>query len=290
MISISEFQNLRNRIIKLEKLLGINSDEASLLSNSTIKITSSFGEVQIKSGTPNSDGQVGKKIHIRSGEGSDDPASFAGGAGGDILIEAGDGGFGTVAYGLPGTIICTGAVRTNSDLHIGDDFFVKGNSYIDGNLQLTGNLQLADSSGIDFSAKGENAGAESEVLYDFEYGTWTPTFYGTTWQNTGSKSGQYFKIGKNITLYLHITASGGNLDFNRGVGFSIPYASDQTNTLKGYAGYACGIRYQGSIGPNDSEILPLFLDYYDDKVYITKDSSTGYENGVSFFVSYRSVQ
>jgi len=73
-----------------------------------------------------------------------------------------------------------------------------------------GNLVVAAGHGIDFSADAHAAGMTSELLDDYEEGTWTPVLAGVTTAGTftpdASTSGIYTKIG-NI-VYCQITCSG----------------------------------------------------------------------------------
>ena len=80
----------------------------------------------------------------------------------------------------------------------------------------TGNLVIGTSGkGIDFSADGNAAGMTSEVLDDYETGTFTPTLtfggasVGITY-NTTKTYGWYTKIGNvvNIQLYIYLSAKG----------------------------------------------------------------------------------
>jgi hypothetical protein len=83
-----------------------------------------------------------------------------------------------------------------------------------GNVTVnTGNLVIGTSGkGIDFSADGNAAGMTSEVLDDYEEGTWTPVPKGSTTVGTISipanhQSGTYTKIGDivHISMFLYGT-------------------------------------------------------------------------------------
>ena len=69
----------------------------------------------------------------------------------------------------------------------------------------TGNLVIGTAGkGIDFSANTHAAGMTSELLNDYEEGTWTPNYYGAT-GSAGSlayaeQSGKYTKIGRQVTV------------------------------------------------------------------------------------------
>ena len=75
-----------------------------------------------------------------------------------------------------------------------------------GNVTVkTGNLVIGTSGkGIDFSASTDGTGTvTSEVLDDYEEGTWTPTISGQTTSGTGTyseQSGTYTKVGNKVTV------------------------------------------------------------------------------------------
>jgi hypothetical protein len=68
----------------------------------------------------------------------------------------------------------------------------------------TGNLVIGTSGkGIDFSADGNAAGMTSEVLDDYETGTWTPSVGGTATYFT--QTGTYTKVGNQVTIKYDFT-------------------------------------------------------------------------------------
>jgi hypothetical protein len=72
-----------------------------------------------------------------------------------------------------------------------------------GDLSLNiGNLVPAAGKGIDFSASTHAAGMTSELLNDYEEGTWTPTGNNVTF---ASASGKYTKIGRQVTVTFDVT-------------------------------------------------------------------------------------
>ena len=113
-----------------------------------------------------------------------------------------------------------------------------------GNIKLSGNVIPASGFGIDFSATSHPAGMTSELLADYEEGTWTPSFtFGTAGNLTivySSQVGRYTKIGRTVhvemtmstTTFTHTTASG-NATIN-GLPFTI--GGTDATTLTG----ACG--------------------------------------------------
>lgn len=77
---------------------------------------------------------------------------------------------------------------------------------------VNGNLVIGTAGkGIDFSADPSAAGMTSELLDDYEEGTWTPTVEGSTSAGTGTYSGQlgrYTKIGNIVHFSAWINVSG----------------------------------------------------------------------------------
>ena len=92
---------------------------------------------------------------------------------------------------------------------------------LSGNVTLsTGNLIVASGQGIDFSATSSGSGTmTSELLADYEEGTFTPSYTGSGGNPTvtyGDQIGYYTKIGRVVTFGIRLTTSsssggGGNL-------------------------------------------------------------------------------
>jgi hypothetical protein len=74
-----------------------------------------------------------------------------------------------------------------------------------GNVTPNGNLVPAAGKGIDFSAASNVAGMTSELLNDYEEGTWTGTLKGTTADPTTAvtATGRYTKVGRVVSLQIH---------------------------------------------------------------------------------------
>jgi hypothetical protein len=74
-----------------------------------------------------------------------------------------------------------------------------------------GNLVIGTSGkGIDFSATPGTG--TSELLADYEEGTWTPVIEGTSTTGTatyGSQTGKYTRIGRQVTVTCYLDWSGG---------------------------------------------------------------------------------
>jgi len=126
-----------------------------------------------------------------------------------------------------------------------------------GNVTITtGNLILDSGAGIDFSDTANSSGTmTSELLDDYEEGTWTPVLRGASTAGTyefATSNAHYTKVGRmvNITANLVLSASvtGGGTGYAKITG--LPY------------GKAAGMAPQGSV-------LFRSVDFADDADYVT---------------------
>ncbi len=90
-----------------------------------------------------------------------------------------------------------------------------------GNIKLTGNVVISNGQGIDFSATAGTG--TSELLADYEEGTWTPVDASSAGLTFTAASGRYVKIGRYVfcagSMTYPVTASAaeaiwGGLPFN----------------------------------------------------------------------------
>jgi len=79
----------------------------------------------------------------------------------------------------------------------------------DGNVHIdNGNLVIGTSGkGIDFSAAGNAGGMTSELLDDYEEGSFTVTQGGTSIGGYSEQHGRYVKIGKMVTINIRLQSS-----------------------------------------------------------------------------------
>lgn len=87
----------------------------------------------------------------------------------------------------------------------------------------TGNLIVAAGQGIDFSADPSAPGAQSELLNDYESGTWTPVDGSAAALTFTSASGVYTKVGRLVTASCTLTyptTAGANAAYIGGLPFS----------------------------------------------------------------------
>jgi hypothetical protein len=89
---------------------------------------------------------------------------------------------------------------------------------VSNNTTLAGNLVMASGKGIDFSADGNAGGMTSEVLDDYEEGTFTPTIQTSSTGATftyNTQYGTYRKIGNQVLIQfaidITVTAAGSGL-------------------------------------------------------------------------------
>ena len=120
---------------------------------------------------------------------------------------------------------------------------------------LSGNLKFTTAGkGIDFSATSDGGGMTSELLDDYEEGTFTPTaFLGTTAQTVTTATGTYTKVGNTVFFSCRlegITKSGtGELSIG-----GLPYTPLFTGNANKYNQPT--VRYAG-INPG-GVLVPLF--------------------------------
>jgi len=121
----------------------------------------------------------------------------------------------------------TGSVDTEiAKFHVGGDVEI-----------ANGNLVVASGHGIDFSATSGTG--TSELLSDYEEGTWTVAadFFNTS-PSSGATTGTgvYTKVGNNVTVWgqcsnINVTGAVGNIKIT-----GIPFASKANSTLALYSG------------------------------------------------------
>ena len=86
-----------------------------------------------------------------------------------------------------------------------------------GNIDISaGHILLDNGYGINFAATSDASGMSSEILDDYEEGTWTASVVGSSGGTAQTMSGYYTKVGNKV--YVHASAvSGLNLSSSSGV-------------------------------------------------------------------------
>jgi hypothetical protein len=99
----------------------------------------------------------------------------------------------------------------------------------------TGNVVIGTSGkGIDFSITSHPAGMTSELLNDYEEGTWTPTVTasGLSGVTYTTQSGTYIKVGRLVTVRGRIVLSSAGTNSGTYTAISgLPFASQNANPL-----------------------------------------------------------
>jgi hypothetical protein len=140
----------------------------------------------------------------------------------------------------------------------------------------TGNLVIGTSGkGIDFSADGNAAGMTSEVLDDYETGTWTPT-NGTfsTW-TTPTFDATYTKIGRLVTASFRQTGGTIAADAAGDTIFGLPYAPRIAST------------YGGSVSNSGNAELGFANVHTNSSFYFT--STINAQTAMSYTVTYETA-
>jgi hypothetical protein len=107
------------------------------------------------------------------------------------------------------------------------------NLNFNGDLTITnGNLVVASGKGIDFSANSNAAGMTSELLNDYEEGTFTPTLGGDSTYIT--QFGNYTKIGNKVFFKIFLTVNLIGTGDAQNI-YGLPFTCDSTTT--GYSIY-----------------------------------------------------
>ena len=98
---------------------------------------------------------------------------------------------------------------------------------------VDGNLVIATAGkGIDFSAATHAAGMTSELLNDYEEGTWTPTVIGSTSAGTATyslRNGRYTKVGRQVFVECAVSWSAGTGTGNLYIS-GLPFTSSNSST------------------------------------------------------------
>jgi hypothetical protein len=121
----------------------------------------------------------------------------------------------------------------------------------------TGNLVIGTSGkGIDFSATPGTG--TSELLSDYEEGTWTPTY--TNWTiNPTTNNATYTKVGRLVTV-TYVANEGVAVAGNSEIG-GLPFTSKNSNgtsvVAKDLSGSSPGTTVFGTIGGNATKIASM---------------------------------
>jgi hypothetical protein len=169
---------------------------------------------------------------------------------------------------------------TESDLTLGSNSITRVTVLSGGDVTLnTGNLVIGTSGkGIDFSAAGNAAGMTSELLDDYEEGTWTPSVGGTATYNTQT-GGTYTKIGNLVycscRISINVLGTGSATAFG-----GLPFTPSQTGSINAGG----GVSYYNSSATSVA-FIGIQISTGSNNVLIvgTSGAQANITNGVTFF-------
>ena len=124
--------------------------------------------------------------------------------------------------------------------------------------------------GIDFSGDGNTGGMTSELLDDYEEGSWTPDIKGRTGGTFSIRVGQYTKVGRMVSLTCHVNISSLTSSNGAFVVNGLPFTSASitnnysvTSTVHFNNSFSIGGdrgMFNGLLGDNNNEVAFYFKD------------------------------
>jgi len=172
-----------------------------------------------------------------------------------------------------------------------------------GNVTINnGNLVIGTSGkGIDFSANANASGMTSELLDDYEEGTWTPVLSSTGATITQTNYGHYTKIGDLVTAYCYcaVTAlSGTTSNSARLTGLPFSTISSTNSFASGTVGqwYYTGWRANAKmlttyldVSGNQAQLAWVFDSTAEGYVTAAELKPTGTTSGIMFSYTYKAA-
>jgi len=148
--------------------------------------------------------------------------------------------------------------------------------------RLTGNVVITTAGkGIDFSATANSSGTMgSELLDDYEEGTWTPTLTDTS-GNTGSgyaaRNGYYTKIGRTVFFSGRILTNSisGLTGGNRANVAGLPFTSSGSTDSETVVSITLG---RGGMSLSTGEVLSAYVNNNHTRFAMQKFTTTEYVN------------
>jgi len=166
-----------------------------------------------------------------------------------------------------------------------------GNATFNGSIFSGGNVVVPNGNGIDFSATGNISGTSSELLSDYEEGTWTPNIAGNTSYTT--QTGTYVRVGDLVhcTALIQINTIGtGSVN----TVYGLPFTSINNGATQG----AVNVMYYANIATsmiwltgyvNNNNTIVYFSGNSASATTIGHNTQTMFQNStrVDFNVTYR---
>lgn len=147
----------------------------------------------------------------------------------------------------------------------------------------TGNLIVASGQGVDFSATPGTG--TSELLNDYEEGTWTPTYVpsGTNFTSItyAIQQGAYTKVGRQVTVRfllrtsaITIGSASGNISV-RGLPFAVAAQGNGTGVASGTLGWADNFPISGIASASQIDLHYRDVSDARDRLNTPTDMGTG---------------
>ena len=181
-------------------------------------------------------------------------------------------------YGTDGYINCTAS--GNLYTRMGSGYAIRTRIDSSGNFHVnSGNIVMSTSGkGIDFSATGNGPSASSEVLDDYEEGTFTPTYDGT-WTNISNsnlRQARYTRIGNTVHVWMeyYMSSNNGAIANNSNIrGFPFTGTSNPADL---YPPANVALMYGPSTYLMDETAAGrAYITTYDDRLYFSMGSKSG---------------
>ena len=150
----------------------------------------------------------------------------------------------------------------------------------------SGNLEFASGNGISFAATGDGSGTmSSELLDDYEEGTFTPTVESIASPNYTVQAGRYTKIGNLVTAQAYLLMASGGGEGNTFKIASLPFTSISSNYREGggYIIYENGF-FDNSSTPSAKNTCTVWVPANNTKIHFHKryNGAAIYGNDTSF--------
>jgi hypothetical protein len=215
-----------NATLKLKQGVATNGNRSSLIFSSLddFDVAAVNGVVEVHSGT--SANNVGRLEFWTKASGSNAAERLRITSTGNIGINSTSPGrkLDVVDSGADGSVIRSRVTTNNGGYLAYEALNSSGTSVFsvthNGRINLAENIVFASGQGIDFSASTDGSGTtSSELLDDYEEGSWTPTAERTSPTSAATytaRSGKYTKIGNVVTIWFDLNWSanpGGSGDY-----------------------------------------------------------------------------
>ena len=145
-----------------------------------------------------------------------------------------------------------------------------------------GDVVLASGHGISFAATSDVSGMASELLDDYEEGTWSPVFTDGTTDFTmasGSDTGWYTKVGRNVTCGGYVLSSSKNSASGATVRLKgLPFAVQSVSGNQDYTAGTNGAYVSGVVDTASQALNPIGIYTEKNTSYLqltTQDTGTG---------------